>query len=77
MQDEDDQNRNNDTKPHGPGKGERGKEARRQADARRERAAKTLRENLLRRKQQGRARRAGDADETSGLPAAKSDESAE
>jgi hypothetical protein len=36
------------------------------------RAAQKLRENLLRRKQQLRARRAGDADETSGLPAAKS-----
>jgi hypothetical protein len=77
MQDEDDQKRKNGTRPQGPGKGERGQEAQRQAQARRERAAKTLRENLLRRKQQGRARRAGDADETSGLPAAKSDESAE
>ena len=77
MQDEDDQRRNGDAPPQGAGKRERGQEARRQAEARRERAAKTLRENLLRRKQQGRARRAGDADETSGLPAAKSDESAE
>ncbi len=48
----------------------RAMEAERQAQARRERAAKTLRENLLRRKQQGRARRAGAEDETSGLPAA-------
>lgn len=45
-------------------------EAERQAQARRERAARTLRENLQRRKQQGRARRAGDADEAVGLPAA-------
>ena len=75
MQDEDE--RKKDTRPQGSGKGERGQEARRQAEARRERAAKTLRENLLRRTQQGRARRAGDADETSGLPAAKSDESGE
>lgn len=36
------------------------------------RAAKKLRENLQRRKLQLRARRAGDADETTGLPAAKS-----
>lgn len=56
---------------------EPGHEAERQAEARRLRAAKTLRDNLLRRKQQGRARRAGAADETSGLPAAKTDESAE
>ena len=48
-------------------------EAERQAQARRERAARTLRENLQRRKQQGRARRAGDADEAVGLPAAGSD----
>ncbi|WP_425502205.1 hypothetical protein [Peteryoungia desertarenae] len=37
---------------------------------RRERTAEKLRENLLKRKQQQRARRAGDADETDGLPAA-------
>ena len=60
-----------------PGKHEPGHEAERQAEARRERAAKTLRDNLMRRKQQGRARRAGAADETSGLPAAKTDESAD
>ena len=60
-----------------PGKLELGHEAERQAEARRERAAKTLRDNLMRRKQQGRARRAGAADETSGLPAAKTDESAD
>ncbi|OLP55012.1 hypothetical protein BJF92_16545 [Rhizobium rhizosphaerae] len=45
-------------------------EADRQAAARRERQAQTLRENLLRRKQQSRARRLGAADETDGLPAA-------
>ena len=54
-----------------------GREAQRQAEARKARAAKTLRDNLLRRKQQGRARRAGAEDETSGLPAAKTDQSAE
>lgn len=82
MQDNNDQTRKDDATPAAPGKLERGKlepghEAERQAEARRERAAKTLRDNLLRRKQQGRARRAGAADETSGLPAAKTDESAE
>ncbi|KAA0701324.1 hypothetical protein DTW90_06025 [Neorhizobium sp. P12A] len=46
-----------------------------EADRRRERAAQKLRENLARRKQQVRARRAGQADETDGLPAAKMDES--
>ena len=45
------------------------------ADQRRARAAAKLRENLLRRKQQSRARRAGEADQASGLPAAKLDES--
>lgn len=42
-----------------------------EADRRRERAAQKLRENLSRRKQQVRARRAGQADDTDGLPAAK------
>ncbi|WP_132955691.1 hypothetical protein [Rhizobium sp. BK251] len=46
-----------------------------QADMRRERAAQKLRENLQRRKHQTRARRAGEADEANGLPAAKMDES--
>ena len=46
-----------------------------QAKLRRERAAEKLRENLSRRKHQTRARRAGQADETSGLPAAKMDKS--
>ena len=45
------------------------------AEERKARLAKTLRDNLSRRKQQARARRAGAADETEGLPAAKSDES--
>lgn len=44
-------------------------------DERKARAAQKLRENLMRRKQQSRARRAGDADETVGLPAAKLNES--
>ncbi len=44
-------------------------------EKRRVRAAATLRENLLRRKSQARARRSGAADETDGLPAAKKDES--
>ncbi|CAN7255594.1 hypothetical protein LJR098_001036 [Rhizobium sp. LjRoot98] len=82
MQDNNDQTRKHAATPAAPSKLEAGKlepghEAERQAEARRERAAKTLRDNLLRRKQQGRARRAGAADETSGLPAAKTDESAE
>ncbi|THV24212.1 hypothetical protein [Peteryoungia ipomoeae] len=37
---------------------------------RRERAAAKLRENLARRKQQSRARRAGEAEDGNGLPAA-------
>ncbi len=45
------------------------------AEKRRVRAAQKLRENLLRRKTQARARRAGAADEAIGLPAAKKDES--
>ncbi|SOC45329.1 hypothetical protein SAMN05892877_1158 [Rhizobium subbaraonis] len=45
------------------------------ADERKARLSKTLRDNLARRKQQARARRAGAADDTDGLPAAKSDES--
>lgn len=49
--------------------------ARGNAEIHRERAAAKLRENLQRRKQQARARRAGAADETTGLPAAKKDES--
>ncbi|MCB5202591.1 hypothetical protein LH464_08870 [Neorhizobium sp. T786] len=44
-------------------------------EQRRTRAAAKLRENLMRRKGQARARRSGAADETDGLPAAKKDES--
>ncbi|MDQ0456946.1 hypothetical protein [Rhizobium paknamense] len=44
------------------------------ADLRRQRAAQKLRENLMRRKTQARARRAGGADEGEGLPAANSPE---
>jgi len=47
------------------------------AEERKARAAAKLRENLLRRKTQARARRAGDMDDTIGLPAAKKDESGE
>jgi hypothetical protein len=46
-----------------------------QAEQRKARAAQKLRENLMRRKAQLRARRAGEADMTDGLPAAKTDES--
>jgi hypothetical protein len=57
----------------------RGDRARRMANAReaerKTKAAAKLRENLMRRKTQSRARRAGDADQTDGLPAAKTDES--
>ncbi|MDK1384312.1 hypothetical protein QN224_02690 [Sinorhizobium sp. 8-89] len=65
---------NDDDRQHGPkpGKGA-GRTA--EADAKRSRLAKNLRDNLQRRKQQMRARRAGAADETSGLPAAKTNES--
>ena len=42
---------------------------------RKAKAAAKLRENLMRRKTQARARRAGEADSTEGLPAAKTDES--
>ncbi|MGA1804525.1 hypothetical protein [Rhizobium sp. HT1-10] len=45
-----------------------------ESDRRRARAAAKLKENLSRRKQQVRARRAGEADETVGLPAAKMDD---
>ncbi|WP_117195968.1 hypothetical protein [Rhizobium terrae] len=57
----------------------RGDRARKAAEAReaerKAKAAAKLRENLMRRKTQARARRAGSADETQGLPAAKTDES--
>lgn len=51
--------------------------AERAADERKARAAQKLRENLMRRKQQSRARRKGAADETDGLPAAGSRETGE
>ncbi|MGV1915223.1 hypothetical protein [uncultured Agrobacterium sp.] len=54
----------------GPGEKAKQREAERKA-----RAAKKLRENLARRKQQLRARRAGDEDDTIGLPAVKTNES--
>lgn len=53
------------------GESQRRRKSRDQSAQRQERAAAKLRENLLRRKTQARARRAGDADETDGLPAAK------
>lgn len=49
-----------------------GEAVRTPADHRKARAAAKLKENLLRRKQQQRARRAGEADEGEGLPAANS-----
>ncbi|MBP1879075.1 hypothetical protein A6R70_08855 [Agrobacterium rubi] len=60
---------------HPSGQNGPGDQAKRQEAERKARAAKKLRENLARRKQQARARRAGEADETNGLPAAKTDES--
>ena len=69
-----------DNEPHEPSAGGKqqagpGDTAKQREAERKARAAKKLRENLQRRKQQARARRAGDADETDGLPAAKTDES--
>lgn len=56
-----------------------GDRARKAAEAReaerKAKAAAKLRENLMRRKTQARARRAGEADDAHGLPAAKKDES--
>ncbi|MCF6369507.1 hypothetical protein [Rhizobium halophilum] len=54
--------------------GARNAQAAAKAEERRLRAAETLRENLLRRKTQARARRSGAADEAVGVPAAKKDE---
>lgn len=48
-----------------------------EAERRKARAALKLRENLMRRKQQARARRAGEADLTEGLPAAKAQDEPE
>ena len=66
--------RNDDHNKHAPGPA-KGDAHPSEAEVRRQRLAKTLRDNLQRRKRQMRARRAGGADETSGLPAAKTDES--
>lgn len=65
-----------DTSPKSSGTPENAESQRRrksndQSAQRRERAAAKLRENLMRRKSQARARRAGEADDTDGLPAAK------
>ena len=58
--------------PEGADIGEgRGDRARKAAAARKAKAAAKLRENLMRRKTQARARRAGEEDSTQGLPAAK------
>ena len=72
----DDHHENLANKPEPPsGQNGPGDRAKRQEAERKARAAQKLRENLARRKQQARARRAGEADETNGLPAAKTDES--
>ena len=67
----------------GMSRGDRARQAQAEREAERKaKAAAKLRENLMRRKGQARARRAGEADETQGLPAsapssaAKPDESA-
>ena len=73
----------NDEDPHqikddtsGQSRGERARLAAAvREEQRKAKAAAKLRENLMRRKSQSRARRAGEADETQGLPAAKTDES--
>jgi len=72
----------NETSPErGESRGDRARAAQAAREAeRRAKASAKLRENLMRRKGQARARRAGEADETQGLPAsqssaAKSDES--
>lgn len=60
----------------GEGRGDRARLAAEKREAERKaKSAAKLRENLMRRKSQSRARRAGAADETQGLPAAKTDES--
>lgn len=64
------------TRPSGKLKSEaRNASALQVAEQRRLRAAQKLRENLMRRKQQSRARRSGEAIEGEGLPAANSPES--
>jgi hypothetical protein len=60
----------------GEGRGDRSRRAAVAREAQRKaKAAAKLRENLMRRKTQARARRAGEEDSTEGLPAAKTDES--
>ena len=60
----------------GQGRGDRARKAAVAREAQRKaKAAAQLRENLMRRKTQARARRAGEEDSTEGLPAAKTDES--
>ncbi|NTJ41365.1 hypothetical protein G6L28_01980 [Agrobacterium larrymoorei] len=71
----DDLHENSPQKPDATAQSGPGEKAKQREAERKARAAKKLRENLARRKQQSRARRAGDADETIGLPAAKTDES--
>jgi hypothetical protein len=64
------------TERHGQTRGERARQAAAvREEERKAKAAAKLRENLMRRKSQARARRAGEADDTQGLPAAKTDES--
>lgn len=56
----------------GEGRGDRHRKAAAAREAQRKaKAAAKLRENLMRRKTQARARRAGEEDPTQGLPAAK------
>jgi hypothetical protein len=60
----------------GEGRGDRARKAATAREVQRKaKAAAKLRENLMRRKTQARARRAGEEDSTEGLPAAKTDES--
>ncbi|OHV73322.1 hypothetical protein [Ensifer sp. LCM 4579] len=66
---------NDDDKERAPGSRSGAQAVASGAEVRRKRLAKNLRDNLQRRKQQARARRAGATDETTGLPAAKTDES--
>jgi hypothetical protein len=78
---ENDDDENGERQLRGESRGERARAAQAAREAeRRAKASAKLRENLMRRKSQARARRAGEADETQGLPAAeasavKSDES--
>jgi hypothetical protein len=66
---------NNEADPAFAERTARAERTKQREDERKSRAAQKLRENLMRRKQQARARRAGEADETNGLPAAKMNES--